>query len=234
MLDMPALMNRRVAAALPIGVAFLFAMLTAASSADAATYYACVKKNGTGRIYSSKPKCKKGEKKISWNSEGIPGSAGKAGAPGKEGVAGKNGSNGSNGSNGLNGAVAGFFGGGSTGLALTSTEQTVGEKVVPAGHFLVYGLVEVGTEASKAGLTGVKCKLLDEKVELDSDYNDEPLAEFSKTQFFGIVTLPVMAVLNTTAPSTLSLSCAAYFSVVGSAVTADKWAVSALQTSSNG
>ncbi|HWG07456.1 MAG TPA: hypothetical protein VN672_00455 [Solirubrobacteraceae bacterium] len=72
----------------------LFAALATASQAGAATYYACVKKNGSAHVYAKKPKCKKGESKLSWNSRG---------PAGKDGVSGKNGANGSNGLNGTNG-----------------------------------------------------------------------------------------------------------------------------------
>lgn len=71
-------------------VALAVTAFAAASQAQASTLYACVKKNGTARIYSKKPKCKKGESKLSWNTTG---------------PAGKNGANGSNGSNGSAGAA---------------------------------------------------------------------------------------------------------------------------------
>jgi hypothetical protein len=72
----------------------LVAALATASQAGAATYYACVKKNGSARIYSKKPKCKKGQSKLSWNSVGPAGKNGlngANGANGKEGTAGKEG-----------------------------------------------------------------------------------------------------------------------------------------------
>jgi hypothetical protein len=74
----------------------LLVALGTASQASAATYYACVKKNGSARIYAKKPKCKRGEKKLSWNS---PGPAGKNGTSGINGANGKNGTNGTNGQN---------------------------------------------------------------------------------------------------------------------------------------
>ncbi len=71
-------------------VALVVTAFAAASQAQASTLYACVKKNGSARIYSKKPKCKKGESKLSWNTAG---------------PAGKNGANGTNGTNGTNGAA---------------------------------------------------------------------------------------------------------------------------------
>lgn len=77
---------RRVTLAL--ATALVAGMFAGASGAQASTLYACVKSSGAAHVFSKKPKCKKGEKKLSWNSAG---------------PAGKNGSNGSNGANGANG-----------------------------------------------------------------------------------------------------------------------------------
>jgi hypothetical protein len=68
--------------------------LVAAPSANAATLYACVKKNGTARIFTKKPRCKKGEVRLSWNIEG---------PAGRNGLNGLNGTNGANGVNGKEG-----------------------------------------------------------------------------------------------------------------------------------
>jgi len=78
----------------------LFAALATASQAGAATYYACVKKNGSAHVYAKKPKCKRGESKLSWNNVGP---AGRNGVNGVNGVNGKNGNNGVNGANGATG-----------------------------------------------------------------------------------------------------------------------------------
>jgi hypothetical protein len=82
--------TRRWIALLTAAGALLLAALAVAPQAEAATIYACVKKkSGSARIVSKKAKCKKGESKLSWNSEG---------------PAGRNGVNGANGSNGKDGA----------------------------------------------------------------------------------------------------------------------------------
>lgn len=86
---------RRVLMALVAGGALMVASFAAASPASASTLYACVTKKGTARVYTKAPKCKKGEKKISWNTSG---------AAGKNGSNGSNGVNGSSGSNGKEGA----------------------------------------------------------------------------------------------------------------------------------
>jgi hypothetical protein len=86
----------------------LFAALATASQAAATTYYACVKKNGSAHIYAKKPKCKRGESKLSWNNVGL---AGRNGANGANGANGKNGANGLNGKEGPAGkeGIAGPF-----------------------------------------------------------------------------------------------------------------------------
>ena len=65
--------NRRTTAGLASAGALLLVALAATPQADATTLYACVKKNGTARIFTNKPKCKKHETKLSWNNEGPPG-----------------------------------------------------------------------------------------------------------------------------------------------------------------
>ncbi len=79
---------RRSVLGLVIAGALTVAALTAAPPSQAATLYACVKKNGSAKVFSKKPKCKKGEKKLSWNT------AGPAGANGKNGINGTNGKEG--------------------------------------------------------------------------------------------------------------------------------------------
>ena len=82
-------------------LASLISLAGIAASADAATIYACQKKKGgTIRIVSAKTKCKKSEKKISFNTVGKAGKDGANGTNGSNGAAGTNGTNGTNGANG--------------------------------------------------------------------------------------------------------------------------------------
>jgi hypothetical protein len=85
---------RRSAAVLGAAGALLFGALAVAPEAGAATLYACVKKNGTARVFAKKPRCKKGETKLSWNAEGRPGRNGRNGLNGLNGLNGTNGTNG--------------------------------------------------------------------------------------------------------------------------------------------
>ena len=60
-----------------VGVLLLAAVATAPRS-DASTLYACVKKSGAARILTKKPRCKRDETKLSWNTTGPPGQNGAA------------------------------------------------------------------------------------------------------------------------------------------------------------
>jgi hypothetical protein len=93
---MSALITRGRAATLAAAAALALAALTAAPHADAATIYACFKKRtGAFRIVGKRSICRRGERKLSWNTVGPPGANG------------LNGANGVNGTNGVNG-VTGF------------------------------------------------------------------------------------------------------------------------------
>ena len=78
--------------------ALLLAAFAAAPPAEAATIYGCVKKKGgTIHIVAKKAKCKKGESKLSWSTEGPAGKNGTAGAPGTAGSKGEAGAKGETG-----------------------------------------------------------------------------------------------------------------------------------------
>jgi hypothetical protein len=130
-------------------VALMASAFVASSQAQASTLYACVKKNGTARIYSKKPKCKKGESKLSWNTTG---------PAGKNGT---NGTNGTNGINGTNGAVAGYFAQ-QAGIGLNGSFQALKglEKKLPAGSFLVSVNVQLNGFANAGGAAMVQCELI--------------------------------------------------------------------------
>jgi hypothetical protein len=101
----------------------LLAAFATASHAGAATYYACVKKHGAAHIYTKKPKCKKGEGRLSWDN------VGPAGKKGSRGVSGENGTNGTNGAVGATGAPGGFSGVLPSGEMMTGTYATQGSRL---------------------------------------------------------------------------------------------------------
>jgi hypothetical protein len=96
-------LTRRATPVLVASGALLFGAFAAAPQAEASTYYACVnKKSGVIRLVGRTTKCRKSEKKISFNNQGLPGLNG---LNGKNGLNGINGTNGTNGTNGVNGAT---------------------------------------------------------------------------------------------------------------------------------
>jgi hypothetical protein len=103
-----ALVDRRVALAIAATAGFAVGF-AAPPQARAATIYACYKKRtGTVRIVGKRTRCRRGERKLSWNTVGPPGANG------------RNGLNGLNGLNGVNG-VTGF----TSTLPAGKTEQGV-------------------------------------------------------------------------------------------------------------
>ncbi len=91
---MSSTINRRATIVSVACVALLFGVPAMAPPTHAATLYACVKKNGNAHIYTKKPRCRKGEKRLSW---GTSGPAGRDGAQGSRGEAGSSGEPGAGG-----------------------------------------------------------------------------------------------------------------------------------------
>jgi hypothetical protein len=118
--------TRRGVALLPAATFTLFAALATTSQAGAARYYACVKGNGSAHVYAKKPRCRHGEKLLSWN---IIGPAGRNGRRGTNGENGANGTNGRNGADGEAGAPGGFFGVLPSGEMMTGTYASQGDRV---------------------------------------------------------------------------------------------------------
>jgi hypothetical protein len=85
---------RRARNALIAAAALAPAALAGAPNAGAATLYACVKKNGDAHIYTKRHRCRRGETKLSWNSQGPAGRSGEAGARGEPGARGETGAEG--------------------------------------------------------------------------------------------------------------------------------------------
>ncbi len=136
--------RRGVLALAGAAAALMLCSLGAATEAQASTLYACVEKNGSAHVYAKKPKCKKGESKLSWNTTG---------PAGKNGANGSNGASGANGSNGANGAAVGYFAeqSGGTFLSGTVTKLNGLEKTLPAGSYLVSANVPLEGYAEQAG-----------------------------------------------------------------------------------
>jgi hypothetical protein len=102
---MSTLITRRSAAVLVAAGGLLLGVLAAAPQADAGTIFACLKKNGSARLSTKTLTCKKGESKLSWNTEGKSGSSGTNGPAGVTGAAGPKGVTGATGPTGAKGAT---------------------------------------------------------------------------------------------------------------------------------
>ncbi len=87
---MPKLPGSRGALAIAVASTLLIGML-AASRAQASTLYACVKKNGSAHIFRRKPRCRKGESRLRWNTVGPARKNGLKGATGSNGASGASG-----------------------------------------------------------------------------------------------------------------------------------------------
>jgi hypothetical protein len=155
---MPTLTARRATAELAAIGALSIAALATTPEADASTLYACVKKNGTAHIYAKKPKCKKHETRLSWNSQGPAGRNG-------NGSSGSNGSSGIEGKAGANGAVAGFAVGETNSIDLAGVffAQIPGmSKQLPPGSFIASAYIDLHASTNAGGgEAGVICSLID-------------------------------------------------------------------------
>jgi len=194
---------RRVALLAAIGTS-TFALLASAPGANASTLYACVKKNGSARLFNIKPKCRHGEKKLSWNTEGPRGAQGKNAKNGKNGA---NGANGTNGTNGANGAVAGYSA--SKELLTTFTggaEVSMVSKALPAGSYIVFAKTFIQASSTKQQKWGATCELSDGSM-LDSSAFLGPLDELHAGAFGAGTTLSLEAAVTLKASTNVSLLC---------------------------
>ncbi len=136
--------SRRMTLALATA-ALAIAVLAVPAQAGASTLYACVKKkSGTARFVNARASCRRSERKISWNTQGVPGSngaKGKNGTNGKNGITGKNGTNGKDGASGANGkdgASAGLVAFSDSPVELPLTKHAVATLAsIPAGSYIL-------------------------------------------------------------------------------------------------
>lgn len=229
--------TRRVAALPAVVGALLLAAFAAAPQADAATIYACVKKHsGAARIVTKKAKCKKGESKLSWNTEGP---AGKDGANGANGAAGKEGPA------GANGAVAGYSASKSSAVNIIGgtleAPIVVLTKTIPAGSYIVFAKSTVSTVDSTTGAKWTaQCQLADKPLSGTSTFDSSNASGEVVADFIfdtGYATVPLGMAISTTTESTLTLACTEVWntSVTGKfEMTATNSLITAVQTSHNG
>jgi hypothetical protein len=194
--------NRPTAAFISAG-ALLLAALAVAPQADAATLYACAKKDGQAHIYSKKPRCKKGETKLSWNTAGVSGRNGANGTNGKEGK------EGAAGRNGLNGAVAGYFATNTAFAKITGLEEvTLVAKSIPAGNYIVFAKTVISASAEASTRVGAACELTDTgSGVLDRSQWAGGLVEFLPKVWIGKAAVSLVGAVSTKETTTLFLEC---------------------------
>jgi hypothetical protein len=197
---MPMRMSFPTLAALAIIAALLLSGLLAVSQAGASTLYACVKKKGgTARFVNARTNCRRGETKLSWNTQGVPGrngSNGKNGAAGKNGTNGKNGADGKagvNGKDGANGASTGIVDFSDSPFELPLTRQAIATlPSVPPGSYVL--LAKTQLENTKPEGATVHCYLA----------GDEAVTEVAGK---GSTTISLLSVSVSPLTASISLEC---------------------------
>ncbi len=188
--------------ALAAASTLLLSGLAMAPQAGASTLYACVKKKGgAARFVSARTSCRRSERKISWNTQGVRGlngAKGKNGANGKPGVVGKNGANGKDGANGANGkdgASAGLVSFSDSPFELPLTRHAVATlSNVPAGNYIVTAKALLNDTNPTEGVV-VHCYIA----------GDEAATEITAKGGYGSVSL--LGVLVTPLLTSIALEC---------------------------
>jgi hypothetical protein len=210
----------------------LLALAFGTSTAAAASIYACVNKHsGSARIVGAKTKCKKTERRVSWNTTGPAGSKGAAGATGNTGAAGMNGV-------GPDYASRIF---GPSPLTNSEAGSLVATKAIPAGSYLISAKAIIGGNAKSAVFVGVLCELLDSSgtpalVEPPAALD---LGEWAQTlslndaEYSGAGMIEMQSQITTTQPTTVALGCAALSGGEEAMVEAFSSQVNALQVTAN-
>ena len=203
---MPSSATRRAMPLLIIALGALLAGgLAAAPPVQAGTLYACVKRDGTAHLYAKRPKCRRHERRLVWNTQGPAGTNGSGGASG---------SNGADGKPGANGAVAGFSAEGTEGVSLfgESTKQVPGMSIgLPPGSFIASMSIGVSASAESAGAAGVTCSLADTPEGAFTRYNQgEWYAPLPASRPHAVGQISIHMAFSSAKPSTLSVSCAGF------------------------
>jgi hypothetical protein len=191
---MPIRAARPKIAALAAGSTLLLSGLALAPQAGAATLYACVKKrSGTARFVNARASCRRNERKISWNTRGVPGrngTNGKNGSAGKNGTNGKDGATGANGKDGVSAALVAFS---DSPFELPLSKHAVATlSSVPPGNYIVTAKALLEDTNATEGVV-VHCYIA----------GDEAATEISAKGGYGSVSLLGVLVTPLTSSSTL-------------------------------
>jgi hypothetical protein len=190
---------QRAGAAAVIGAVAALAPIAVVSRADAATIHVCVKKStGAMRQVSAAARCKHGERKLSWNSQGT---AGKNGLPGAGGA---NGAPGASGAPGSNGAIAAYSAFEETPVPL---EAVVVSKTLPAGRWAIFAGADVFARASTTGRLVLGCELDEAAHSVDFSTAYMPLLEREPGKFRAETAVSTQAAVTLSSPTTFELRC---------------------------
>jgi Collagen triple helix repeat (20 copies) len=200
---MPTRTTRSALTAVLAASTLLLSGLAAAPQAGAATLYACVKKKGgTARFVNARTNCRRGETKLSWNTQGVPGrngSNGKNGAAGKNGTNGKNGADGKagvNGKDGANGASTGIVDFSDSPFELPLTRTAIATLPgVPPGSYILLAKTQLENTKPSEGVS-IHCHLA----------GDEAIAALTAE---GSATSSLMSVSISPLTASISLECEA-------------------------
>jgi hypothetical protein len=208
----PALAQHRAVKSASALAVIVLAALGVASSAGASTLYACVnKRTGAARLFSYKPRCKRGQERLSWNTVGPAGKNGANGKNGATGKAGPTGKTGNPGSSGTNGAVAGYSASQPASVEFTGKKEaarvTVLTKTVNAGNYLVFAKTVVSASASSPTRAAGVCELLEGTSTIDTSGWDTELAPVISGSDISEEPLSLEAAVSLKATTALSLVC---------------------------
>lgn len=186
--------SRRMTLALA-GGALAIAVLAVPAQAGASTLYACVKKKtGSARFVSARTNCRRNERKISWNTQGVPGINGTKGKS-IGGKTGANGKDGASGANGKDGASAGLVAFSDSPVELPLSRHVVATLPnVPAGNYVVMAKALLEDNNPTEGVT-VHCYVA----------GDEAATELSAKGGYGSVSL--VGILVSPLSSSITLEC---------------------------
>jgi hypothetical protein len=238
-MNSPALSSRRAGQLVCVIAALAFAALVVTPSAGAATLYACVnKRTGAARLFSYKPRCKRGQERLSWNTEGPAGKNGTNGKNGATGKTGPTGKTGNPGSSGTNGAVKGYSESKAGYTEFTKKEEaTILTKSLPAGNYIVSAKTVLSSSASAVVRVAAVCDLLDggPGSVVDTSGWDAALVEELPGGFIGETTLSFEAAVSLSATASVSLVCTDRSpDKEGQKIGAASSQIVAVQTSQNG
>jgi hypothetical protein len=228
-------LTKRRGALLLAAAGLLAAVLVITAQSSASNIYACVKKSGAARISKTKPKCRKGEKKLTWSTRGPAGTTGANGASGSAGA------EGAAGKKGATAAVAGFGAMQSSNLNLkgqTTLAPVPGlSKELPAGSFIVSANLEIDAKLKASASAAVLCELIDTPAagSPESQTGRWQQADTSlslSTELAGEISLH-LAVSLPSSTSTVSLQCKETAESNVEALAAVSGALVAVQTTSN-